>query len=193
MRLIRPLEWPHDVKRRHWNKTIRGDFTADKALATVASAVAKLETELSRHEATGAELSGGFLLTKGGNVSTVAPKFGEDPAVVLRYDIGSTMYCLPCDTYDTLAMNIAAIANHLEAIRRIVRYGVGTTEQMMGAFVALPAPKSWQQILGASTFEEAERNYRALALKHHPDQGGNAETFREITEAIETARKEFGK
>lgn len=36
-----------------------------------------------------------------------------------------------------------------------------------------------------ATVDDVKRAYRSLAKKHHPDTGGDAETFRQITEAYE--------
>lgn len=37
----------------------------------------------------------------------------------------------------------------------------------------------------SSTIEEIKKSYRKLAMKHHPDKGGDAEKFKEINEAYE--------
>jgi hypothetical protein len=47
---------------------------------------------------------------------------------------------MACDTYTEVAQNIAAIANHIEATRRIERYGVATAAETLRAFQALPPP-----------------------------------------------------
>lgn len=41
------------------------------------------------------------------------------------------------------------------------------------------------------TFETIKSQYRKLVLKHHPDKGGDATTFRRIQEAFETIQKSF--
>lgn len=48
--------------------------------------------------------------------------------------------------------------------------------------------RDYYEILGVdknSTQEEVKKKYRTLAMIHHPDKGGDAELFKEITEAYE--------
>lgn len=49
--------------------------------------------------------------------------------------------------------------------------------------------KSYYEILGVSpnaSDEEIKKSFRKLSLKHHPDRGGNSETFKEINAAYST-------
>jgi DnaJ-class molecular chaperone len=49
--------------------------------------------------------------------------------------------------------------------------------------------KNYYRILGIekdATADEIKAAYRKLASKHHPDKGGDAETFKEISEAYES-------
>lgn len=46
--------------------------------------------------------------------------------------------------------------------------------------------KDYYSVLGVSkdsSIDEIKKSYKKLALKHHPDRGGNPETFKEINEA----------
>lgn len=46
--------------------------------------------------------------------------------------------------------------------------------------------EEYYQILGVArdaTEVEIKKRYKKLALKHHPDKGGDAETFKKISEA----------
>ncbi len=60
--------------------------------------------------------------------------------------------------------------------------------------------KDYYEILGVSKdapADEIKKSYKKLALKHHPDKGGNAEKFKEISEAYavlsdENKRKQYG-
>jgi hypothetical protein len=54
-----------------------------------------------------------------------------------------------------------------------------------------PRPSIWQIIGVPSTATDAElkRAFRARALETHPDRGGTADAFRDLTRAYEEARK----
>lgn len=189
MKLHPLLEWPANIARKRARKT--GQFRADGRPIAVVAAIHRLDAELTRHFAFKCELSAAFRRTKGGNVAQ--DWAGGDPGCCLRFDVDDIPYTLPCDTYSDLAQNIAAIEAHLGAVRAMERYGVATTAQTMGAFACLPAPPSWQSVLGVSitaTDAEVRRAHQRLALQHHPDTGGDSARFAEISEAMAEARKE---
>jgi DnaJ-domain-containing protein 1 len=91
------------------------------------------------------------------------------------------------DIYDRVADNIAAIAATLEAMRAIERHGGGAIlDRVFEGFVALPAPEQWFTILGVSaqaSSDEIEDAYRRLAMKHHPDRGGDGQEMARINAA----------
>src|SRR3546814_12896137 len=59
-----------------------------------------------------------------------------DPGVAVYFAKGGRPYCLACDTFRRAADNLAAIAGHIEATRRQLRYGVATAEETLRAFEA---------------------------------------------------------
>lgn len=115
------------------------------------------------------------------------------PAVAIRFDLDGATYNIVADRYNTPEQNLAGIAAYIESVRAQERNGIFTTEEMLHTFAALPAGKEWWEVLGVArscTRSAAEAAYRSLVKTHHPDAGGDAERFREITEAIEEARRQ---
>jgi len=156
-----PLQWPKarprtkagDRKRAAFNKK---HVPAGKAYTvtselSVPDSVGRLQRELDLMGATTYVLSTNLALRLDG-----LPRSGQaepaDPGVALYFRIDGRDHCLPCDTYDRIADNIAAIAKHIEATRAIERYGVATMSEMFSGFAALPPPpsakQSWRDVLG---------------------------------------------
>ena len=112
---------------------------------------------------------GGFLAT--------SRNPSRDPGAVLSFDLDGRALTLPCDRYDSVGGNLAAIAKHLEAIRGIERWGVATVEQMLAAHMALPRNaggdgKAWWEVLGVASIASAAvvgSAYRDLAKRFGPD------------------------
>jgi hypothetical protein len=107
---------------------------------------------------------------------------------------------MACDHWTRVEDNIAALAAHIECLRGIERYGVGTVEQAFRGYMALPAPmtlgRPWQEILnltGRVSLAEAEDRYRKLATAMHPDRpGGSHAAMAALNNAIKQAREALG-
>jgi hypothetical protein len=86
-------------------------------------------------------------------------------------------------------------------MRAIERCGATqVVERMYKGFAALPArgetSRRWQEVLGIRdistlTAEKLNHVFKDLARTRHPDHGGTAEGFRELTEALANARAEL--
>ncbi len=112
----------------------------------------------------------------------------EDPGVAVYWGNGQKARCIAVDQYDRVADNLAAIAATLEAMRAIARHGgAAILERAFTGFVALPAPEQPWQTLGLDTSrptrEQVEDAFRRLAMKHHPDRGGDASEMARINAA----------
>ena len=128
------------------------------------------------------------------------PRSGQgeprDPGAACYFDRGKKPTVLACDRWDRVADNIAAIAQHIDALRRIERYGVGTLEQAFAGYQALPAhemPEAWWSVLGVApevTLDTVETAYRTLARAAHPDAGGSHERMARLNAARDQARAE---
>src|SRR3546814_7334655 len=86
---------------------------------------------------------------------------------------------------------MVAIAKHIEAIRGMDRWGVGSIDQAFAGYQALPAPEQWFQVLGlraSATKHEVDVAYRNKARDAHPDQanGDHAKRSEEHTSELQS-------
>ena len=210
-----PLVWPSTWPRTHAANRARASFSKsisetttgldgvrEKKRRTVdlsaADAATRLEDQIERLGGTDAILSTNQRLRMDGR-----PKQNEgEPG-----DVGAAVYfklkgkprCLACDRWDRVADNVAALAAHIDAIRRIDRYGVGTLEQAFAGYAALPpAGSDWRSVFdlnngGPVTPAEIETRFRALAVLHHPDRGGDPLAMARLNAARAAAHRELDK
>lgn len=121
-----------------------------------------------------------------------------DPGVACYFTLHGKDRVLACDRWSTVAENIAAIAAHIDAIRRVDRYGVGTLDQAFAGYDALPPPSAdnrppWRSVLGFKpdtkvTAEDVKVNYRALAKQAATEDS----RLRDLNLAREAALRELG-
>jgi hypothetical protein len=121
-----------------------------------------------------------------------------DPGVAVYFRLKGADRVLACDSWDRVAGNLCAIAQHIDALRRIDRYGVGTLEQAFAGYAALPARgQTWRTTLGfapdeAVTEERIHAAFRERAREAHPDvAGGSHEAMAALTEAKADALAEL--
>jgi hypothetical protein len=190
-----PLSWPdgwprtprHQQRRAHFGTKQPGHI---KQALTVGQALGRLADELRLLGATSELISTNLNVRLDG-----LPRSGqgepEDQGAALWFWLKKKPLCLACDKWDRVADNIAALAEHIDALRRIDRYGVGSVEQAFAGYVALPAKATdWWVILGVSpnaTLDEVNGRFKELARTNHPDTGGNLEEFQRISEARRAA------
>ena len=201
-----PLEWPGNWPRtstrtaatfrrtQHEPTTIDGQKRTHQVVLTVAAAVERIEYQLAEIGASNIVLSTNVEPTLSGRPRGNA----ADPI-----DVGAAVYfrlngadrCLACDKWNRVADNIAALAAHVDAIRRIDRYGVGNLDQAFRGYTALqPATCEWWLVLGVkrdAPLEQIEAAFTKLAKTHHPDKtSGDANQMSRLTEARRLAREE---
>lgn len=145
-----PLAWPHGWPRT--DKRVPSRFTSRGGAVSIHGAITRLENELDRLRATEPLLSSNLKLTLSG-VPLSGQAEPRDPAVAIYFKLKGHDRVLACDRYTSGAGNIAAIAAHIDALRRIERYGVGSVEQAFAGYTALPPPSeanrpAWRNILG---------------------------------------------
>jgi hypothetical protein len=186
-----PTGWPRSTELRNT------PFKHHGRDITIAAAIDRLERELDRLGATEPLLSSNLKLSMAG-----VPYSGQgepkDRGVAIYFKLKGHDRVLACDRYLSCAGNIAAIANHIDALRRIERYGVGTIEQAFAGYAALPAPDAnnrpqWRETLGFRhdsrvTVADINLNYRTLAKK----DPGNEHRLLDLNLAREAALRELG-
>jgi len=94
---------------------------------------------------------------------------------------------------------------HIDAIRRVDRYGVGTLDQAFAGYDALPPPGSRQpaalaqgcfgfldgHVVTAAGHRDPLKGPRQA--QHHPDLGGSHEAMAQLNEARDAALRETGR
>jgi hypothetical protein len=177
-----PLEWPAGWRRtpgpqRSWSR-FSTNRTSNRRL-TIALATTRLQHELDRLGAQAPTLSTNVALRLDGRPRSEGGPEPSDPGVAVYFSFRGRATVLACDRYGDVAGNIAAIAAHIDALRRIERYGVGTIEQALAGYKALPADSAadWRVVFGKVTstgttlqqLQQVEQEYRRLAQQYHPD------------------------
>jgi hypothetical protein len=195
-----PLAWPAGRPRRPWQQRTRGQFgekgEGDKTRrVSLATAVQRVRTEVERLDGIYPLISSNMELRRDGfpRGDRAAP---GDPGVCVYFQLRGKPYAMACDRYDEVSQNVAAIAAHIEATRRIERYGVATAAETLQAFEALPAPfdavRDWRKILGdCDTVTGVRDAWRAKAQEAHPDKGGHHAAMAELNAARDAALKEL--
>jgi hypothetical protein len=194
-----PLYWPTHVPRTKirgraafsTKYTPVGGSYARSRYKTLAEAMNALERELDRLIGSSAStvLSTNLSLRLDG-----APRSGQaqplDPGAALYFTRNKQRICMPCDRWDRVEDNVYAIAKHIEAMRGMDRWGVGTTEQAFAGYKALSPGENWWDVLGChcDADEGAIRMaYRARLHAAHPDTGGSHEAMTRLNQARDQA------
>lgn len=189
-----PLEWPIGWKRakvRRW-----GHFKHAGQLISVEVATQRLERELEKLGAKNTTLSTNVSLRLDGR-----PRSNErpaDPGAAIYFAFRGRATVLACDTYTDVGANIAALAAHIEALRAIERYGVGTIEQALAGYRALPADTAadWRAVFGFAkdshpTADQVDDAYKTAARQRHPDVGGSEIEMAHLNRARDYALMEL--
>jgi hypothetical protein len=191
------LAWPVGWKRNTIGGVSRTPFRSGKGKVTVYDAITRLERELERLGADNPILSTNLRTGLRGDPLSAQPQPADRGAAVY-FKLNGKDRVLACDVFTEVAGNIAAIANHIDALRRIERYGVGTMDQAFAGYDALPAPSAenrpmWRAILGFRpdtevSVDDVRVNHRALAKASI----GNDERLRVLNVARDQALVELG-
>ncbi len=205
-----PLQWPLSTPRtaaedRRRALSGKADSSthgwSQKKQLTIAQALRRLTGEIDRYTKSGREwradpsavvVSTNMAVRLDG-LPYSNRRAPEDPGVCVYFELDGFPIALPCDTFDRVADNIAAIAGHIEADRKQERYGVGTSSARYAGFKALPETGTgfkWWDILEVSeraSHDEIKAAYRRKAKETHPDSGGDSAQFEVVRRAYEMA------
>ena len=213
-----PLAWPqgwsrtpnHKRKRANFGKRGRDSselYTSKKKL-TIADGVRRVTSELDAYTKRGHSwrvpvdtivISSDLLVRKSDGLPASSQRTPEDSGVAVYFELDGTKQVIPCDRYDRIADNLAAVAATLSSLRALERHGTGVMERAFTGFEALPSPEQaggipWQEVLGATNdtpLEEVRLKYRRLRSKAHPDNGGTPQELEKIQRAWEQAQMEL--
>jgi hypothetical protein len=197
-----PLAWPMGRPRTKVRRQgmfysakivdVNGPYRTSMTL-TLAVARKRLTGELDRLKARQPVLSMNIAFRLDGGLRSSATQNPRDPGAAVYFQSGGRPIVLACDTFTEVAQNIAAIAAHIDAMRRMERYGVGSMAQMFTGFLALPAPMvvdDWRAALGdPKTLAEAEAAFRERMKQAHPDVGGTHTEAAKLSAAMSRARE----
>lgn len=185
-----PAGWPRARARGQAKFSQKGNDGWAKSV-TVATARERLQREVDLLGAKDCILSTNVELRLDGQ-----PRSDRgDPAdhgVALYFKLKGRDTVLACDRWFRVADNIVAIAKHIEAIRGMDRWGVGTVEQVFTGYQALPAPEQWWTVLGVNStanVEQIETAWRSKIANCHPDRGGSEAQAARINWARDEGRR----
>jgi hypothetical protein len=192
-----PLSWPIGWTRTQPPARRNGQFKAGGTWIGVPAAVSRLQNELDRLGAVDLTLSTNLKpRLDGGVVANQGEPYDPGVAIYFRFKGRATVFA--CDRYIRVADNIAAIAAHIDALRRIERYGVGSIEQALAGYKALPADTAadWRTVFGFAahetvTAEMVQRAFKDRAKDAHPDKGGTEEGMAHLNRARDYAIAEL--
>jgi hypothetical protein len=195
------LVWPEGHRRTPAVNRKNSAFRSGGSPIKMPAATTRLLQELSAftpvgkpHRVDQVEITADHQVGRSGEFLTDAGKgFGADPGVAVYFTLDGKPMVFACDTWTAAAGNLAAIAAHLEAMRGMARWGVGTEEQLFTGYAALPPPMQWWDVIGVArdaSIDEITRAYRDRARRLHPDVGGSNDDMAALNGAYAKALEE---
>lgn len=204
-----PLQWPigwprtkpEDRKEGRFSRKGRSPhgWKTNKPVS-IEEAVRRIEDELramdgpqrtwTRIDQDQTVISTNLRVRKSDGAPASAQRQPEDPGVAVYFELDGKRQCIPCDAYDDVAQNLAAVAATLNALRTLERHGSGIMERAFTGFEALPhlAKSPWWEVLGLpenAPPDLVKRQYQKLRSEYHPDHGGYEYQFDRIVKAYQ--------
>jgi len=186
-----PLEWPVGWPRAR-------DYRRGPYRISYHRAMDHLIDELELMGATDIVVSSNLPVRKtdGLPYASAARKQIADPGVAVYFRFERDSQVIACDKWEEVRDNLRAIGLTVESLRRIERSGA--SELMKRAMIgmkSLPAmgesgAAHWSEVLGvdsSATPNEIRAAYRRKSREHHPDNGGDANEFHRVQQALQQA------
>ncbi len=189
-----PLQWPS-----HWSRTEYPEYSSFSRNHTIGRARDGVIDELRRMgvDPNTIVISTNLELRKDG-LPYANRRVPDDPGVAVYFVRDGRQMCIPCDKWNRIQDNLHAIKLTIEALRGVDRWGAKSMmDAMFQGFEALPAQSQhgWWVVLGVERDALKARvrsAYRDAVLAHHPDRGGDPETFYRIQAAYDEFKRERG-
>jgi hypothetical protein len=201
-----PLNWPRGWKRTAPSARRRGRFGKSryaKGPPSVYSSICELLAQLRRFGAHGLVVSTN-VPTRTDGYPRSNPGRIDDPGAAVYFERDRKDLVLACDCYKTVEDNLRAIVLHLDALRGMERWGVGSLDQAFAGYAQLPEDTStsdvappWWSVLGFQPGavigeERLQKAYRDAAKRAHPDAGGSDEQFVAVQRAYQQGLEAVG-
>lgn len=181
-----PLRWPAHIPRTKKPESSRFSTTLFQALGNVEKSLQMMAKD-SGKQVTDIKLSSNVTLVQN----------PDDGGVAVYFRWNDADFCIPVDRYNKPAENLQAIHHIIEADRTKIRHGgiAFVMAEKRGQTLLLEdgSDKHWSEVLGiekTASIDEIANRRRELVKIHHPDRGGNPETFNKIQAAYKQAAKE---
>lgn len=192
-----PLSWPAAWKRAKWRRDApfakrgaQGDWTVGACMIDLFRELNLMHVE--RHNV----IVSSNVEVRLDGFPRSGKRIPDDPGVAVYFKLSFEPRVLACDKWVKPQHNLRAIVKHIEALRGIDRWGVGTIEQAFTGYAAIPETSGgagWWEVLGVSDQAmpiEIERAFVDRAMEVHPDRGGNHDEMAALNEARRQALKE---
>lgn len=121
----------------------------------------------------------------------------DDVGIVVYFDLKGKGKAMACDKWDRIEHNLWALYLSVSAIRGLERWGGSELlEGLFTGFKALPSPedvtsKEINYFQEVNNFEELRICYKKLAMKLHPDTGGDANEFQNMQRQYDQRKNNF--
>lgn len=190
-----PLHWPAG-----WPRTAAP--LSSRFNTSVSAAVNNVLDELRRFGKDSGKPVQNVVISSNVTLGSSTPR---DAGIAVYFRWENIDGCIAVDRYRRAEDNLQAIYKVIEAERTKLRHGgLNIVRASFRGFAALPPPRDasgqlsppWWQVLNVTagaSLADAEAAYRSMVKTAHPDRGGDAARFNQITDAIRQAREELNR